>query len=110
VKLGEYPQAIPELEAAAAIYPEHPDIFYNLGNALRLAGADPERVVRAWREAIRLDPGNKPAISNLAVFLTERGRAREARPLALELARQDPGYHSLPLLFRLLRIGSPATR
>ncbi|MEK7477373.1 MAG: tetratricopeptide repeat protein [Candidatus Coatesbacteria bacterium] len=102
VKMGENERAVPELEAAAAIYPGHPDIFYNLGNALRVTHADPERVIRAYREAIRLDPGNKPAISNLAVFLTGLGRRREARPLVLELARQDPAYHSLRLLHRLL--------
>jgi len=107
VKLAENERAVPELEAAASIYPGHPDIFYNLGNALRLSRADPERVVRAYREAIRLDPGNRPAISNLAVYLTELGRRREARPLVLELARLDPGYHSLPLLYRLLRMPPP---
>jgi Flp pilus assembly protein TadD len=102
VKMGENERAVPELEAAAAIYPGHPDIFYNLGNALRMTRADPERVIAAYRKAITLDPGNKPAISNLAVFLTELGRRRDAKPLVLELERQDPAYHSLPLLHRLL--------
>jgi hypothetical protein len=102
VKIGDNAGAVPELEKAYAIYPDHPDISYNLGNALRVSGAAPERVIAAYRNAIRVDPGNLSALSNLAVYLTGLGRKREARPLVEAIARLNPRYHSLPLLYRRL--------
>ncbi len=102
LKRGEAGAAVPEFERAIAIYPNHPDLFYNLGNALRLSGAVPDRVIVAYRGAVRLDPGNLPARSNLAMFLIHVGRRREARQEVDEVAHLDPGYHSLPLLRQLL--------
>lgn len=83
--------AIVEYERALAIYPRYPDVYLNLGNALRRRGDDPARVIAAYQGALNVDPSYTPALANLARFLMQQGRDAEAQPLLARLQVLDPG-------------------
>ena len=95
---GDDRAAITEYEKAIAIFPYYSEVFFNMGNALRRLGSDPAKVIEAYRNTIRFNPGNANAHANLALFLLENNRLEEARPLVEELARLDPHHPALAVL------------
>lgn len=64
---GDVARAVADLEAAAALRPDRSEIRNHLGLAYRAAGR-PEDAGRAFRDALRLDCGNRAARHNLAVL------------------------------------------
>jgi protein O-mannosyl-transferase len=95
---GNDREAVTEYEKAIAIFPYYSEAFFNLGNALRRQGADPDKVIEAYRNTIRFNPVHADARANLALFLLEHGRSAEARPLVEELARLNPRHPALAIL------------
>lgn len=67
---------------------------FGLGGALAKAGSV-EEAIRAYREAVRLDPGFADARNSLATLLAESGRLEEARAEFLAIEAQ---YPSSPLV------------
>jgi hypothetical protein len=95
---GNDREAVSEYENAIAILPYYSEAFFNLGNALRRLGSDPEKVIEAYRNTIRFNPAHADARANLALFLLEHGRTDEARPLVEELVRLNPRHPALAVL------------
>ncbi len=89
---GKAEQALALYAEAAAIDQRQPDLFNNLGVALRAAGRM-AAAEAAYRRAQHLMPGNAAGMSNLANLLRERGRLDEAAEWhrrALALRPDDP--------------------
>ncbi|MBI4551433.1 MAG: tetratricopeptide repeat protein [Candidatus Latescibacteria bacterium] len=103
-KTGDDRAAIQEYETAISIFSYYPEPFYNMGNALRRLKANPEKMIEAYRNAIRFDPGHANARVNLALVLLDLNRIDEARSLVNELAQVDPQHPSLAML--RLRVGA----
>ncbi|MBI5506206.1 MAG: tetratricopeptide repeat protein [Deltaproteobacteria bacterium] len=101
-KKGDDHAAIESYRRAIALLPSYPEPFFNLGNALRRVGAEPQAVVDAYRSAIRLDPGQAKARANLALFLTHTGDFGEARTLTAELEAIQPDHPALETLHTAL--------
>jgi protein O-mannosyl-transferase len=95
---GNDREAVGEYEKAIAIFPYYSEVFFNMGNALRRLGGDPEQVIEAYRTTIRFNPAHADARANLALFLLEHGRTDEARPLVEELVRLNPRHPALAIL------------
>ncbi len=89
---GKLPQALAAYAEAAAIDQRSPDLFNNLGVALRTV----DRMAAAeacYRRAQAMLPNNSGNLSNLANLLRERGRLAEAEKLhrrALAIKPNDP--------------------
>jgi Flp pilus assembly protein TadD len=88
---GNSLQALPWLERAANLLPEHPDFQLKLANACAGAG-QPERARSAYREVIRRDPLQVSAWSNLAFLDLQQGDLKAAEQSLLEACRIDPDY------------------
>jgi protein O-mannosyl-transferase len=95
---GNDREAVTEYEKAIAIFPYYSEAFFNLGNARRRLGGDPQKVIEAYRNTIRFNPVHADARANLALFLLENGRSDEARPLVEELVRLNPRHPALAIL------------
>jgi hypothetical protein len=95
---GDDRKAVTEYERAITIYPYYSDAFFNMANALRRLGRDPEEVITAYRNTIRFNPNHADARANLALFLLEHDRTVEAQPLISELVRLNPRHPALAIL------------
>lgn len=76
-ELGRVREALPALERAVALDPEHSEARNQLANALLLTGRPREALVQ-YLEAVRLDPGNVESVFNLAMLLDRQGDHDEA--------------------------------
>ena len=94
-KAGRYSDAISEYQAAIGIFPSYSEPFYNLGNALRASGSPPDAVIKAYRNAILIDPGHQGALGNMLIFLRAQGRTDEASSIAIQLMKINPRHPAL---------------
>ena len=95
-------EAIAQLEQSLSIYDKYGETYYLIGNALHGLHEDPEKIIAAFRDAIRVTPGHIDARINLALTLIDARRFDEARVQAQEVAARAPNHPSLPGLARLL--------
>jgi hypothetical protein len=95
-------EALAQYEASASLYAEYGHTYYMIGNSLHALKEPTDRIVAAYRTAVRLDPYHVDARVNLAATLIEARRFDEARAVVHEIAALDPGHRSLPALQRLL--------
>ena len=106
---GNYAAAAQELEKAAALDPDNPDILNNLGSQFYRLWRFAEAAAQLKR-AIELDPSSSVAHSNLgAVWLAQGDRKsaeREARR-AIELSPSNPRAH---FLLGMILVDSPSSR
>ncbi len=109
-KSGDDRGAIQSYYRAITLLPSYPEPFFNLGNALKRVGAEPQTIIDAYRSAIRLDPGQTKARANLALFLTQVGDFAEARALTAELEKLQPDHPALPTLHERLDQAPATTR
>lgn len=72
-----------------ADFPGNPRAHFNLGNAWRDAGEHPA-AIKAYTDAVVLDPEYAAAHANLAVELSDAGKPAEALPHAQAAVRLDP--------------------
>jgi len=87
------------LGRAARLAPENARIHYNYGLALqRLGRADPAE--QALKTAVRLAPGSTDYLHALAILYTQQMRWGEAKAVAAELQRLEPGNRNWLLLQR----------
>lgn len=77
LELGHLDDAIEQFTAAISRDPQLTDAYYNLGNALRLAGRR-ESAIAVYQDALRVDPRYVEARVNLGLTLAEMGRHQEA--------------------------------
>jgi tetratricopeptide (TPR) repeat protein len=70
----EAEKALPELRKAAKTDPRNPELWVLIGRS-ELASGHPDRALEAWEEALRREPGFKPA-------LFERGKEALGRHIA----------------------------
>jgi tetratricopeptide (TPR) repeat protein len=81
-RLGQYPQAVAELEKAAADKTPDPTVFEHLGDACHKARRN-DRALQAWRRAIELFRKDKDETKAKAV------EAKVARRLRKQAAEED---------------------
>ena len=84
--------AIKALRTELASFPDHPVAHNVLGRLLGRSGADPQQVIAAFREAIRLDPEYAEAHNNLGLVLTQTDQTDEAIAAFREAVRLRPDY------------------
>ncbi len=70
LKHKDYARAQPALEIAYREYRKNPSIVTNYGSVL-LATGQFQKADKVFREALKLDDGNKEAVFNLAILLVE---------------------------------------
>ena len=95
VKRGPIPGldvAINVLRSELATTPAHAVAQNVLGRLLGRSGADPERVIEAFREAIHLDPKYAEAHNNLGLVLTQTDLTDEAIAAFREAVRLRPDF------------------
>ena len=89
---GKLAQALAAYGEAASLDQRQPDLYNNLGVALRSANRM-AAAEAAYRRALLMLPGHPGNISNLANLMRERGRLEEAEALhkqALKIKPNDP--------------------
>jgi tetratricopeptide (TPR) repeat protein len=93
---GLHPSAAACFENAARLAPDEPRWPYYRGRALLDAG-DPEVTIAAFRRALELEPGHRPATAALGELLIETDRVAEAAErfdAALAGAGDDAALHA----------------
>lgn len=70
-RMGRVPEAIRDLEEATALYPEEASYFQNLGAAYEDANRS-EDAIRAYSEALRLDPSWRKACTGADFSMAKR--------------------------------------
>ena len=106
LKAGKYADALKEAQAAITIDAQSSEAHYLLGNAYnQLAGTETDgpkrqddlsKAVDAYLTAIKLDPKNDAAFTNLATVYYQNGQFDEAEKQvnqALKLSPDDPTSH-----------------
>lgn len=88
---GRVREAIPPLERAVALEPEHSQAHNQLANALLMTGRR-EQALGHYRRAVDLDPGNAEAVYNLAAVLDQSGEHGEARAYYRRFLELDPPH------------------
>jgi hypothetical protein len=98
-------EALRAYRDAARLKPDLPDLFNNLGTALRNIGALEEAEQRL-REAVRRAPGDAAAQLNLSSVLKELGKTADAESLLRDAIGRHPSdpvlLYNLSLLLLLL--------
>jgi Flp pilus assembly protein TadD len=92
---GQWTEAVAELRRAVEISPANAQGWRALGAALRQL-ADVRGAEAALRKALEQRQGDADALDALADLLIGQGRDEEARQIALELARAEPGSARAP--------------
>ena len=87
--LGRQPEALVELERAAAAAPDEPRYAYVLGVALHSMGKT-DQAVAVLERTHRRAPADADVLAALASIERERGRAKAALAYARKLAALDP--------------------
>lgn len=90
---GQLREAIPYLQAHAAIEPNNPDVYYNLGMALSDLG-DFEDAKKQLHQAVSLSPERVNALVALGVAYQRSGEVENARQYLERAVELDPanGY------------------
>jgi len=87
-RAGNFDEAIPHLERAAALRPGSAHAHNNLANAFRLTGRTRE-AVEQYELALKLEPDNANTLNNLALLLATSSDASVRNgPRAIELAQR----------------------
>lgn len=89
--LRDLARAIVDLDAAAALAPDHARVLNELGLACADAGMN-DRALVAFERATRAEPGYVRAWNNLANALRGAGRLREAAAAAERAVAADPQH------------------
>lgn len=84
-------EAIPILEDLAAESPGDPRFAFDLGEAFRAAGRNPE-AIEAYRRAIHADGGHLPSRLNSAALLIQVGSLESALDEYETILRLSPGH------------------
>ncbi len=90
----DFPSAIKEFQAAAALNPNVPSLQSYYGQALLNTG-DPDAASLAFRKELARDPNDFDANFHLAEILMQRGKTDEAAPLLERADRVRPGVAAL---------------
>lgn len=90
IQHGDSAGAVPELERSLEIAPENSQAWYLLGVALYNLRAEPQRVVGAFQQALRIGPLHHDARLKLGLVWIRLRRLDEARAVAAELERLAP--------------------
>jgi hypothetical protein len=77
------------LRHMVSLYPKTAKLHYDLANGLWDAGKT-EEACQSYREAVRLDPTDTSALTNLAVALAAINREQEAIPLWRKVINREP--------------------
>src|SRR5690606_39196937 len=91
------PAALAHAGIALELDPDYPTTWSNTG-VLRLRNGDKAGAEHAYATALRLDPGNAPALFNMVGLYQRSGdRGREAlfRKRLEKVERRDPFHHFL---------------
>ena len=90
-RIGEYSNSnVAEVKAALARNPEDAAAHSSMAQIDELHG-DPAGAAQEYRQLIALEPDNREAKLLFAANLARTNRRAEARPVFLDLARQDDG-------------------
>lgn len=103
-KLGDYEQAIADLDKAIALNPDYADAYYYRGNAYYFVG-EYEQAIANYTKAIELDPDNADAYGYLCWFSSLLGHAAdviETCERGVELAPDNGGIRDSRGLARAL--------
>jgi tetratricopeptide (TPR) repeat protein len=95
---GDPGAALERYRESAAIAPEHPRAYLNIGNALRKLERGDEASA-AYRHALRIAPHYVQARFNLAGLLAEQGDFATALTELTKALCDDPGLDSARILF-----------
>ena len=89
---GRYEAGMELMRTAIRLNP-HPPAHYllNLGWVYRLMGQS-EKAVELQEEALTLDPDDHYVSKELAILYSEMGRDEEARTVAAEILKLEPGF------------------
>jgi len=84
-----FQEAIPYLNKAAELNPQHAEIFNNRGLTYESLG-DNQAAMRDFKRAIAIDPKNAHAHSNIGTLLYEQGKYQEAAEWYEKAIRINP--------------------
>jgi protein O-mannosyl-transferase len=102
VAQGKLSEAIPYLERARQLKPEDAALASELGNAY--LGVDrPNDAMRAWRDAVRLNPQLEDTWFMLGIALAAGGNFSEARQAFTEVLRINPARKDAAMALQRLR-------
>jgi tetratricopeptide (TPR) repeat protein len=108
-RLGQESRAIDCYAKAVEHRPDDPIHWTNLAGA-RLQdarpGSDADEIYRCITTALRLDPGNVPALSILSVFFLKVDQPDAARSCAEEVLRSEPGNDNARAVLYTLTVGA----
>ncbi len=112
LKDAQFPQAIPQFQAAAGFKPDDPQARYDLGIAFSKIGQINEAIA-AFRDCLHLQPTNAEACYNLGVELSQAGQPDAALQQYQETVRLNPDhagahYNLGNALFKLGRLQAAA--
>lgn len=93
-KLGQFDEAIEELQAALYLYPDYVEVHNNLGVTYDKMGM-PDEAEAELREAIRMNPEYLEARCNLGNIYACSGKLQEALQELEEALRINPRYAPL---------------
>lgn len=100
---GRYAQAVALYNQMLSLKADAPEIYNNLGHALRALGK-PETAVLAFECAVALKPDNPEVLCNWGLALAELERFDEAEAKYLQAIEADPNfagaYNNLALLMK----------
>lgn len=86
---GQYGDALKIYDRALRYFPNHAQLLFGRGVALRRLGKD-EEAIETYRAAIKSKPKNFRAHYNLAILLRETGQTDEAEKEFLETLELQP--------------------
>ncbi len=86
IRLGEYPAGLSMSDKALLLAPDYIPALINQGIARNALG-NPIEAAESFAKAVRLDPANKTALYNLALFNEKNGKLDAAAQAYLRLAK-----------------------
>lgn len=87
----DYKSAIPKFEAAAAAYPNEPNMHFRFGAYLLVN--QPERGIEELKKTLELDPNHLLALLGLAAVYTIRGDVGQAQAYAERAVKVNPNEY-----------------
>ncbi len=90
-ELERYEEAADAYRRTIALAPHRSDVYFNLGNVLRMEGRD-DAAEELYRLAVALDPAHELAWYNLADVQEEGGRYREAVASLRRAVEASPSF------------------
>ena len=95
IQAGDYDEAFLYFKRGIELDPEIPGLWTNLGALYSIRGF-PELALRAYQQALVLEPAYRSALINLSKVLTELGRPDEAEKYRMQARfhqRLNPYFH-----------------